>query len=301
MKVLSLGSLNLDHVYAVDHFVRAGETQAALGLNDFCGGKGLNQSIALARAGARVFHAGKVGSDGDMLIKRLSDSGVDVSLVSTDAKLPTGHAIIQVDPKGQNCILIHGGANRAITEEDIDRIVSEFEEGDVILLQNEISNLGYCIKRAAEAGLRVALNPSPMDDQLSKMPELSLVTWFILNEIEGFELTGERGADDICRVMREKYPSCVVVLTLGKDGVRYYDGEVTEEHGIYDVKVVDTTAAGDTFAGYFLACVSEGLDIKRVLELASKASSLAVSRPGASDSSPSRAEVMETKIVLSKN
>lgn len=296
MKILSLGSLNLDYVYQVDHFVRAGETIASLERNEFCGGKGLNQSIALARAGAEVYHAGKIGADGGVLKEKLAQHGVNTDYTLVDGSLPTGHAVIQVDPKGQNCIIIYGGANRAIHKTDIDAILAAFSPGDILLVQNEINNLGYAIEQARAHGLRVALNPSPIDKALVEMPALGCVEWFILNEIEGFEITQRQEPEEICAELRRRFPDCRVVLTLGKRGVLYQDDEITAAHGIYDVPVVDTTAAGDSFTGYFLACMTEGLPVPQALELASKASSLAVSRPGAADSIPSRTEVEQTDI-----
>ncbi|MEG1384208.1 MAG: ribokinase [Oscillospiraceae bacterium] len=296
MKILSLGSLNLDHVYSVEHFVKAGETIASSGMNDFCGGKGLNQSIALSKAGAEVYHAGKIGADGEILRAKLEENGVNVKLLVTEPGVPTGHAIIQLDPKGQNCIIIHSGANGAITEEFIEDAVSHFDKGDIALFQNEISNLDFAIECAAKHGMNVALNPSPMTDSLKNSPSLKYVKWFILNEIEGFDISGEKEPEKICRAMREKFSDCVVVLTLGKEGVVYYDGITTASHGIYSVPVVDTTAAGDTFAGYFLACTAMGFGIDKILETASKASSLAVSKKGAADSIPTFEQVDKSEI-----
>lgn len=291
MKILSLGSLNLDHVYAVDHFVKAGETIASKSMAEHCGGKGLNQSVALAKAGAEVYHAGLIGADGEVLRRRLEESGADTRYLRTLPDVPTGHAIIQVEPSGQNCIIIHGGANRAITKAYIDEVVAHFEPGDIALFQNEISNLDYALEACAKKGLRVALNPSPMDEQLRTSPALQYVTWFILNEIEGADIAGKADFGAICDTLLARYPGCAVVLTLGKQGVLYRDGAVSAAHGIYNVKVVDTTAAGDTFAGYFLACTARSFAPEKALEYASKASSIAVSRPGASDSIPTLAEV----------
>jgi Sugar kinases, ribokinase family len=298
MKILSLGSLNNDHVYNVEHFVQPGETIASIDMRDFCGGKGLNQSIALARAGARAYHAGKVGTDGNILVDRLLADNVNIDCIYTENDAPTGHAIIQVDSKGQNCIIINGGANLAITEDNIDAILDNFDEGDMILLQNEISNLDYAITKAHDKNMLVALNPSPIDQKLSCSESLSYVDYLLLNEVEGFEITGEKDSLEICKSLHEKYPGCKIVLTLGKQGCIYYDGSVIATHGIYDVPVVDTTAAGDTFTGYFLTCITEGLSVERSLELASKASSLAVSRAGAADSIPSRQQVETTAIQL---
>ncbi len=298
MKILCFGSLNLDYVYHVDHFVRAGETLSADDRKEFCGGKGLNQSIALAKAGAQVFHAGKIGPEGGALKAQLEKSGVDTTYLMADDAAPTGHAIIQVDPGGQNCILIFGGANQQITKEDIDRVLSGFARGDILLLQNEISNLGYLLEQAAARGLCVALNPSPITKALAAEPALTAVQWFILNEIEGFALTQREQPEAIAAELRRRYPGCRVVLTLGKKGVLYQDDAQQARHGIYRVPVVDTTAAGDTFTGYFLAATAEGLAVPRALELASIASSIAVGRAGASDSIPARTEVDAAELVL---
>lgn len=293
MKVLSFGSLNVDYVYALDHFVQAGETIAASGRSIHRGGKGLNQSVALALAGAETYHAGRLGQDGLMLRDWLVRNGVDVSLTEIDPEIPSGHAIIQVVPSGQNSIIILAGTNGSITEDFVDRMLASFGPGDWMLLQNETSCRDYAIRRAAEKGLKVALNPSPMTDELASSPALADVTYFILNEIEGKAVTGETDPDRICLAMKEKYPNGIIVLTLGSDGVVYYDGERRLSHGIYPVKAVDTTAAGDTFAGFFLATLANGGDPETALQRASKASAIAVTRPGASDSIPSLREVLE--------
>ncbi len=298
MKILNFGSLNIDHVYSVDHIVRPGETISCLGMQDFCGGKGLNQSIALALAGAQVYHAGKVGADGEELLRQMQNAGVNTTYTKIEDGVPTGHAIIQVDSKGQNCIVIHPGANGKITKEYMDEVFSNFEKGDMLLLQNEISNLEYAIEKAHEKGMKVALNPSPIDEKLASSSALQYVDYFVLNEIEGYEISGEKDGKAICGALRKKYPNCNVMLTLGKNGCMYHDGEVFANHGIYDVGVVDTTAAGDTFTGYFLACMAESLAVEKCLELASKASSMAVNKAGASSSIPKRAEVEATTIQL---
>ncbi len=293
MKVLSFGSLNLDYVYAMDHFVQAGETIAASDRSIHRGGKGLNQSVALALAGAETYHAGRIGQDGLMLRDWLVHNGVDVSLLEIDPVMPTGHAIIQVDRTGQNSIIILAGTNGSITEGFVDNMLESFGPGDWMLLQNETSCRDYAIRKAADKGMKVALNPSPMTEELAASPALADVSYFILNEIEGKAVTGETEPDEICRVMRERFPDSVVVLTLGGDGVVYDDGSKRLSHGIYPVKAVDTTAAGDTFAGYFLATLSNGGDPETALQRASKAAAIAVTRPGASDSIPTLQEVLE--------
>lgn len=296
MKILCLGSMNIDHVYQVDHFAQGGETIASLAMEDHCGGKGLNQAVALKQAGADVYMAGMTGADGSSLLALLNEKAVDTTCVRILAHSPSGHAIIQVNPSGQNCIIIHGGANACIDEAYIDMVYGRFNSGDIVLLQNEISCLPYAIRRARQLGLRVALNPSPITPQLAALEELQDVSWFILNEIEGNLLTGEHSAEAICQAMKSAYPMAQTMLTLGKSGCIFFDGERFYHHGIYDVPVVDTTAAGDTFTGYFLAGISEGLPLPRVLELASTASSLAVSKAGAAQSIPNRQTVETVKL-----
>lgn len=291
MKILNFGSLNIDRVYTVPHFVRPGETLSSSRYQVHAGGKGLNQSIALAKAGAQVYHAGKIGADGQFLRELLEHHGVDTSYLSvTDGA--TGHAVIQVDPSGQNCILLFGGANQEIGPADVDRVLAGFEAGDVLLLQNEISSLDYLMEAATRKGLRIALNPSPISPELKEY-DLSHVAWFLLNEIEGEELSGKHPPEEICRELLARYPEATVVLTLGKKGVLCADAQGIISHGIYDVPVVDTTAAGDTFTGYFLAGVLSGLSNAKCLEQASVASSLAIGKPGAAESIPDKDEVAQ--------
>lgn len=296
MKILDFGSINIDDVYAVDHFVRAGETMATLGYEQFCGGKGLNQSIALARAGAQVYHACVVGNGADFLVDTMAQSGVDTSLMKK-MDVAAGKAIIQVNTSGQNCIMLFGGSNHANTEEYIREVIDNFEEGDILLLQNELNMTDYIINYAHEKGMVIALNPSPLTEDLVNGP-LDKVTYFILNEVEGEDMTGESDPDKICETLMTRYPGCKVVLTLGKRGVVYNDGVTKEFHGTFKVDAVDTTAAGDTFTGYFLACMLEGLPVATALKTASKASAIAVTRKGASPSIPMRAEVEATELPM---
>lgn len=298
MKLLNFGSLNIDYVYSVEHFVQPGETLSSNKLERFCGGKGLNQSIAIARAGVPVWHAGKIGGEGGMLLELLRQAGVDTSNVEKSERM-TGHAIIQVDQTGQNCILLHGGANTDIEEAFIDRVLAQFGEGDILLLQNEQNNLPYLMERAHARGLRIACNPSPIDRGLLQYP-FTYVKWFILNEIEGNALTGKSEPEDIADTLLDRYPHAAVVLTLGKQGVLYRDAETSLRHGIYRVKPVDTTGAGDTFTGYFLAGICQGLSIEEILRRASVASSIAVSRKGAAPSIPVLQEVLDAKVEIAE-
>lgn len=290
MKFLNFGSLNLDFVYDVEHFVRPGETISSAALNTFSGGKGLNQSVALSRAGAQTYHGGCIGKDGQILLDGLRAAGADVSFVRVLKSCRTGHAIIQVDPSGQNCILLFGGANQAVTDVQIEETLSRFGAGDFLLLQNEINGLEQLMEKAAEKGIRIAFNPSPIDGKISQLP-LEKVEFFLLNEIEGAALGGGNRPEEILEGLKKRYPKAKIVLTLGKEGALYFDGEKTFFQPIFSVKAMDTTAAGDTFTGYFLEAVSRGLPGDVCLKRAAAASAIAVSRKGASPSIPDGAEV----------
>ncbi len=298
MRILNYGSLNLDYVYTVDHIVEAGETISSIGLEVFCGGKGLNQSVALARAGAQVCHAGMVGADGDALIQVCRENGIDTTHIRTVPER-SGNAIIQVSARGQNSIVLFGGANQCNQREYIDETLACFQKGDWLLLQNEVNLLDEMIDKAAERGLQIALNPSPYNEIVANC-DLSKVTLFLLNEVEGKQITGESETAAILAKMCKIYPNAKVVLTLGKDGVAFMDGDKIFHHGIYDVPVVDTTAAGDTFTGYFIASLMNGENAEESLRLASVASSFAVSKKGATVSIPTAFEVRHAKLSLLK-
>lgn len=292
MKVLNFGSLNIDHVYSVEHFVKAGETLSSNSLELFPGGKGLNQSIAFARAGAEIFHAGCIGADGEMLLEVMKDSGVDTSLVEISQSIPTGHAVIQVNKSGENCILLFGGANLSVSEELVRSVISGFGRGDLLMLQNEINNVELIVRLAKEKGLTIALNPSPFNEKIYGI-DLSLVDWLILNETEGEGISGKEAPDDILDAILTAHPHMKVVLTLGSRGSVYADAKYRVSQEIFKAQVADTTAAGDTFTGYFFTAITKGSAPKEALRIASAASAIAVSRKGASPSIPTLDEVMD--------
>lgn len=294
MKVLNFGSLNLDFVYSVDHMVLPGETLSSAELNTFCGGKGLNQSIALAKAGVDVHHAGLIGDDGGILAYTLREAGVNVDLVKVVSG-KTGHAIIQVDQSGQNCILLYGGANQKMTKEYIDEVLSGFEKGDILLLQNEINLLDYIIDTAAEKGMMIILNPSPYNEKLDAC-DFSKISLFLLNEVEGGQVTGESKPDAILDKLMEMYPDAKIMLTLGSSGSVYRDKNQQCRQEIFKVKAVDTTAAGDTFTGYFISSIIDELPVAEGLRLAAKASAITVTREGAAPSIPTRDEVLSAEL-----
>jgi len=290
MKILNFGSLNLDYTYQVDHFVKAGETMSSLDRRLNVGGKGLNQSIALARAGAEAAHAGAVGRrDGGILLDALKDAGVDVRHVAQLDSCDSGNAFIQVETSGENCIVLYGGANQAIDEAMIDAVLRDYQEGDWIITQNEISNMPYLIRQAHAKGMRIILNPSPMNDNVWKMP-LADVDLFLVNEEEAAALA--RQDADPLSALSKQYPHARIVMTLGTKGCRYWNGSKILENECYKVHAVDTTGAGDTFTGYFIACLAKGLEEADALRYASMASALSVTRHGASASIPVMEEVL---------
>lgn len=290
MKILNIGSLNIDYVYQVDHMVAPGETLMAFKRDVYCGGKGLNQSIAMSRAGLQVNHAGCIGAEGMMLTDLLKENDVNVDAVEVLME-STGHAIIQVDASGQNCILLYGGANRLLTKEYIDDVLKDYGKDDILLLQNEVNNLDYIIDSAYEKGLQIVLNPSPYDSALDAC-DMTKISLFLLNEVEGKQMTGYEEPDDILTKLSKIYPNAKVVLTLGENGSVYQYGGERYAQKAYSVDAVDTTAAGDTFTGYFIAGMVEGKSPKECLDLAAKASSIAVTRQGAAPSIPYRKEVI---------
>lgn len=290
-KVIVFGSLNIDHVYSVQHFVRPGETIHPLQYESFPGGKGLNQCVAFERSGADTYLAGKIGSDGTMLLEFLERVGVNSEFVIRSDER-TGCATIQVDENGQNSIILYQGANSQITEKDMDQVFRSFSAGDILVTQNETNVTARLLQKAHDYGLLVAFNPSPIDSEIDRC-DLSNVSWLFINEIEGEQLTGYRQPEKITEKLLHAYPEMKIILTLGKDGVRYQDKEHTYSHGIYTMKVVDTTAAGDTFTGFFLGSVAKGEPADHALELASVASSLTVSKKGAAISIPTIQEVMQ--------
>ncbi len=295
MKILNFGSINIDITYRVPHFVRPGETLSARSVTRNAGGKGFNQSVALARAGCEVCHAGHIGEDGAFLLDLCKKYGVgtdDLTMVD----VPTGNAVIQVDDDGANCIMLYGGANQAMDMDFIRQVLSHFEKGDMIVLQNEINCMNEIMQMAHDAGLLIAINPAPMNDNVSK-ESLKLADWIILNETEAEELTGEKDPKEQLEKLADRFPDSAFLLTLGVRGSICQTGGERFTLGSCKVNAVDTTAAGDTFAGFFLAELTAGAAPDRALLTATRASALAVMKQGAAQSIPSMEEVRACSLV----
>ena len=230
------------------------------------------------------------------LLTAQDGTGADTSRISLSSG-PSGHTIIQVDAQGQNCILLYGGSNQEITRQEVDQALEGFGPGDYLILQNEINCLDYIMEQGAKKGLSIVFNPSPIDAHISALP-LHLVSLLVFNEIEGAALAGTSEEGQILDVLRSRWPSCRLLLTLGSRGCIYDDGTQRISQGVYRTKAVDTTAAGDTFTGYFVACLAAGMDAPSCLDLASRAAAIAVSRPGAAPSIPTMDEVRSSTLSL---
>lgn len=289
MEILNFGSLNIDLVYQVDHIVRPGETIASSEHQIFAGGKGANQSAALASAGAAVYHAGQVGKEGQWLIDKLAALGVDMQHTLV-GEIPTGHAIIQVDGEGQNSIVLFPGANTQLQRQAIDATLSQFGTGDILLLQNEINEITYIINEAKKRELSICLNPAPFGPEVLDYP-LAAIDLLVVNESEAAGLAGASSQDRLLDALSQICPQAQIVLTLGADGAHYRSPEVEFHQPAPRVQAVDTTGAGDTFIGYFLQGLTAELTPPDAMARAIQAAALCVMSPGAMDSIPLAADL----------
>lgn len=291
MSIYNIGALNIDYVYNVTHFVRPGETLGVDMFDIFPGGKGLNQSIALKKAGADVVFCGCIGDDGAFLVKVLQEAGLDDTHVRRK-DTPSGHTIIQVDESGQNSILLYAGANHCIDMSDIEIALKGAKSGDMLLLQNEINGLPEIFALAHKKGLQIVFNPSPFHDNIWELP-LEYVGLWLLNETEGRVLSGRSETKEILNTLQERYPGSRILLTLGAQGSVFRDGNQEFSQPVFPVKAADTTGAGDTYTGFFLASLAEGRPVTEAMRRAAAASAIVVSRMGAASAIPSLDEVRE--------
>ena len=288
MKVLSFGSLNLDYIYKMPYFIRPGETLACLSREVACGGKGLNQSIALSRGGAEVYHAGCIGEDGAPLRAMLQQAGVNTDYLR-ELPGPGGHTVIQINPEGENCIILYPGTNARVDAAQAEETLSRFGEGDLLVLQNEISCLADIMRLAKVRGMKIAMNPSPIAGT-EKLP-LELCDWLFVNEEEARILSGEPQGDAVEAITR-RFPNARIIVTLGgKGAVAAGAGQPRLAQPAIPTTAVDTTGAGDTFEGFFLSRIAAGCAEEDALLYAAQAASIAVSRMGAAPSIPKLSEV----------
>lgn len=289
MKVFNFGSINIDKVYRVPHLVRPGETLSSLSLETVLGGKGANQSVALARAGVQVHHIGRIGKADDWAVVQMLEAGVDVQAVERiDGE--SGHAIIQVDDDGENSIILHGGANQGFDRSVLEKRLGQATAGDWLLMQNECNDIDIALDIAAERNLSIAFNPAPMTDEVRHLP-LERCAVLIVNETEAAALAGRDDPDEALATLSEKYPQTRLVLTLGARGALLQFAGRQVHEAASKVRVVDTTGAGDTFVGYFLAGLMQGRDERSSLQHACRAAALSVTVAGATPSIPHAADV----------
>lgn len=292
MRILDFGSLNLDSMFQVDHFVSKGETLKAKSVAIHCGGKGLNQALAAARAGSQVYMAGCIGRDGDVLLETLRQASVNCRYVCRFENANTGQAIIQNDPSGDNCILLDPGANYWITPDQIDDVLASFEPGDILLCQNEISNMDALLEKARAQGLLIYYNPAPMTKTTRKRMQDGLGC-LVVNEGECRQLLDleESLPQVLIQEFGRQYPHTPLLLTLGDAGAIYCDENRICQVEACKVPVIDTTGAGDTFIGYFASSRAAGKSVEEALQNATAASALSVQKRGAADSIPSQKQV----------
>jgi ribokinase len=296
-KIIVVGSSNTDMVIKADHFPMPGETILGGNFFMFPGGKGANQAVAAARLGGKVTFIAKTGNDifGEQAISQFRKEGIDTNFIITDTNQPSGIALITIDNKGENTIVVAQGANGTLTPEDVQKAVREFERAGLVLIQLEIplDAVVHAIKLAKQFGKKVILNPAPA----RQLPDEILRELFMItpNESEAEILLG-RDIKDIGSIQaaaKNLYEKGVanVVITLGSDGAYIYNADGEQHITTMKVDTVDTTAAGDVFNGALAVAISEGKSLKDAVVFANRAAAISVTRMGAQASAPYRNEI----------
>ncbi|MFH5775253.1 ribokinase [Paracoccus sp. NGMCC 1.201697] len=285
MTIYNLGSINIDHVYRLANLPRSGETIHSRDLDHGLGGKGANQSVAAARAGARVVHLGAMGAADDWVLQRLVAAGVETDRIARLPDQVTGHAIILIDAEGENSIIVHGGANQDLSAETVRRDLTGIGPGDILMMQNETNLQAEAAAQASAAGATVIYSAAPFEiGALRKvLPHVSILA---VNEGEAAETFAALGED---------LPVQGLLITRGPEGAEYRDltAGMVHRQPAFAVTALDTTGAGDCFAGWFAAGLARGEDVPTALRHAAAAAALQVTRHGAGDAMPDRAEVLE--------
>lgn len=286
MAVYNLGSINIDHIFRLDHLPRPGET---LQSNDYqcgLGGKGANQSLALAMAGASVHHIGRLAATDQHFVRPLEVAGVDMSHTLTNSQT-SGSAIVMVDERsGENQIVLNPSCNHKISHEQIDSALAQAGIGDWALTQNETNNVAYFLTQAKAQGLKVCYSAAPFV-AATAVELLPLADLLVVNEIEAQALAGALN----CAI--DEIPVAHLLITLGASGARYIGEEGDWQIPSPKVQAVDTTGAGDTFLGFALAALTQQQSMRDAMQLAVHAAALQVTRKGTADAIPSLNEVHE--------
>ncbi|MFN4173031.1 MAG: ribokinase [Pseudorhodobacter sp.] len=281
MAVYTLGSINIDHIYHVPHIPRPGETLTATALTQGLGGKGANQSVAAARAGAKVRHIGAVGPGADPTLAELAAEGIDISRIAR-LGIPTGHAIISLDPQAENAITVFPGANRALTATMAEAALAGAQSGDILLMQNETSAQVETARLADRLGLRLFYSPAPFD-LAALRAVLPFADLLLMNDGEAGDLRRDNGA----------LPDIAMIVTRGVEGATWLTpGCDPLSLPAFPVEALDTTGAGDCFAGNIAAALDAGLPQDQAMRRALAAAALQVTRPGAAPAMPRLAETL---------
>ena len=279
MTIYNLGSINIDHIYLMPHLVMPGETLAASDYQAALGGKGANQSIAIARAGSNVIHGGMINIADEDWLDSMAEAGVDIHHIIRSDDMPTGHAIVAVDEgKGENQIILSPSANAAIPNDLIGDLLKEAQPSDWALAQNETNQTTYFLKQAKAKGLKICYSAAPFVAEVTA-ELLPIVDLLVVNEIEAKELSDHLGEDINVEHL---------IITKGADGADYFHQGSHHHIPAVPANAVDTTGAGDTYLGYVLAGLDQGMAILDAMKLAAKAAAFQVERHGASDAIPNR-------------
>ena len=284
MKILNFGSINKDFFYSVNDFVKPGETISSIRYNIKIGGKGLNQSVGISKAGQNIYHAGIINKDDTFILDKLKKWNINCENILLSNN-PTGHAIIQVDKKGENSIIIHGGANHDVNIKFIKSVLSKFDSGDILVIQNEINNIKEIIDRAHYKKMKIIFNPAPFNNEILSY-DLNKISTLILNQTEGEALSKEKKPDGILKVLNSKFNNTKIILTLGEKGSLYSFKDELLKIKAHKLDTVDTTGAGDTFIGYYVAGIASKMNTKDNLNRASEAAALATTKLGGAESIP---------------
>lgn len=290
-KIINYGSINIDHVYQVDHFVSAGETLSSESLKTGLGGKGANQSVAMAKAGADVVHVGQLGVTDGWAKEKLSGLGVQTSYIKSVSQ-PSGHAIIQLDRKGENSIIVHGGANQSCSLTELENCLTRHKDIAYFVVQNECNGVLDAIKLADSLGIDVVFNPAPMSKNVLELP-LDRLAILIVNEVEALQFWGTDDLSEIQSLLECDFPDTNVIVTQGAKGSSLLNSDGIHQVSAFSVNVRDTTAAGDTYVGFLMAGLVNDLSIKSAMKQASIAAAITASRVGAIDAIPNLKEVQE--------
>ena len=284
MKILNFGSINKDFFYSVNDFVKPGETISSIRYNVKIGGKGLNQSVGISKAGQKIYHAGIINKDDTFILDKLKKWNINCENILLSNN-PTGHAIIQIDKEGENSIIIHGGANHDVDIKFIKSVLSKFDSGDILVLQNEINNIKEIIDRAHHKKMKIVFNPAPFNNEILSY-DLNKISTLILNQTEGEALSKEKKPDGILKVLNSKFNNTEIILTLGEKGSLYSFKDELLKIKAHKLDTVDTTGAGDTFIGYYVAGIASKKSKKDNLNRASEAAAIATTKLGGAESIP---------------